>query len=117
FYAATEGGNENANSARFALYVALALSFYWTVFVIKYTIHVSVGGVAATWYFQTGANVVTPPHPVLSSAKRALTTSFGSICFASLILALIRVTRLIIEHALNQVRSRGGAAGLCMACI
>src|SRR5206468_3847559 len=116
FYAATEGGNSSANSARFALYVALALSFYWTAFVIKYSVHVSVSGVAATWYFQTGLNVFTPPHPVLNSVKRALTTSFGSICLGSLILAAIRVTRILIDQALAQVRSRGGAAAAVMIC-
>jgi hypothetical protein len=71
------------------------LLLFWTSQVVFNVMHVTAAGVAATWYFV--GNGVMPTNPTLASFKRAVTTSFGSICFGSLLVAIIKVMRWIAE--------------------
>jgi len=83
--------------------------------VVKNTLHVTVSGVAATWYFLYPQGNVK--NPTSSSFKRAATTSFGSICLGSLILSLIRALRMVVNIAANQPGNpRNGAAAAARAC-
>lgn len=62
---------------------------------------------------------VTVPvrNPTAASAKRALTTSFGPICFGSLVIALIQTVRALLRMAAQQSADDGNLAGaLCAAC-
>ncbi|KAG2202551.1 hypothetical protein INT47_012545 [Mucor saturninus] len=83
------------NSKLNAAMVFLVFSFYWTSQVISYVTHVTLSGVFATVYFLN--NQIA--HPIWGSAKRALTTSFGSICFGALLVALINTLRYFIQVA------------------
>lgn len=57
-------------------------------------------------------------NPTLKSAKRAMTTSFGSICYGSLIIALIQTLRAIVRNAAEQARSEGNLFALfCLYCL
>ncbi|KAF1771820.1 PCI/PINT associated module [Phytophthora cactorum] len=108
------------------VYTLLLLSFYWGIQVFKNVVHTTIAGtVAAFWYQMESASTTT------SSLKRATTTSFGSICFGSLIVALlqtlheVRSVRILIYNsvaeshrafsqlAMNRRKSRGAAA--CIA--
>lgn len=80
----------------YVLSIYLLFSFYWVSQVIKNVVHVTAAGVFASWYFLHGT-VGVPPNPTLGSFKRATTTSFGSICFGSLIVALLRTLRMIFR--------------------
>lgn len=75
--------------------VFLVFSFYWTSQVITYVTHVTLAGMFATVYFLNDGI----KHPVWGSAKRALTTSFGSICFGALLIAIINVIRYFLAIA------------------
>ncbi|KAG4060414.1 hypothetical protein PC123_g4691 [Phytophthora cactorum] len=87
------------------VYTLLLLSFYWGIQVFKNVVHTTIAGtVAAFWYQTESASTTT------SSLKRAMTTSFGSICFGSLIVALLQTLH---ELAMNRRKSRGAAA--CIA--
>ena len=93
-YPSFEHANDKDASAGDAMLMIFALlTFYWTMQVLFNMIHVTVSGVAATWYFCGEANV--PRNPTVASFKRASTTSFGSICFGSLLVAIIQVMRAI----------------------
>ncbi|KAI8875802.1 DUF580-domain-containing protein [Backusella circina FSU 941] len=85
----------SSNSKLNAAMVFLVFSFYWTSQVISYVTHVTLAGVFATVYFLN--NQVA--HPIWGSAKRALTTSFGTICFGSLLVALVNTIRYFIAVA------------------
>ncbi|KAI7900568.1 plasma-membrane choline transporter-domain-containing protein [Cokeromyces recurvatus] len=88
--------SETGSNARLnAIIVFLVFSFYWTTQVISYLTHVTLSGVFATVYFLNHQR----QHPIWGSAKRALTTSFGSICFGSLLVALINTLRYFIQMA------------------
>jgi hypothetical protein len=67
--------------------LAMCLSLFWTTQVIKNVVHMTAAGVAAAWYHQA-----LEPHAVRHSLKRALTTSFGSVCFGSLVVASLEVS-------------------------
>lgn len=62
---------------------------------ISYVTHVTLAGVYATVYFLND----TVRHPILGSLRRALTTSFGSICFGSLLIALVNFIRYFLNLA------------------
>jgi hypothetical protein len=69
---------------------------------------------------QTRRFKVTVPvtNPTAKSAKRALTTSFGSICYGSLIIALIQTLRQIVQSSAEQARQEGGLFALfCLYCV
>lgn len=85
--------------------VFLVFSFYWTSQVITYVTHVILAGIFATVYFLNDS----VRHPVWGSTKRALTTSFGSICFGALLIAIINLVRYFLAIA------RSNTDNACMA--
>lgn len=107
--------NNTTSDASPIVYIALALSFYWTVEVIKNTVHTAIAGVAATYYFQYPHAV--PKNPSWNSLKRACTYSFGSICFGSLIVAIIRTLRLILRNAEQEARRSNSPAAAIVLCL
>lgn len=80
----------------------LLLAFFWSQQVIQNTIQVTVAGTVGSWWFAPEENRSCCSSAVTSSACRATTTSFGSICFGSLIVAIIQTLRAIIESARND---------------
>lgn len=97
--------SEDGSAIAWLLAFYLIFSLYWTTQVMNNVLHVSCSGVYATWYFMAEQ---LPPRPTLGSVKRALTTSFGSICFGSLLVAAIKTVR-----AFAILR---GDDGNCIAC-
>ena len=91
------------------------------VFDDQNVLHVTVAGVAATYYFLVSPSNPNPPNPTASSLKRATTTSFGSICLGSLVLSLVRALRAVVIMASQQPsgNARGGAAvaRACAFCV
>jgi hypothetical protein len=72
------------------------VSFFWTAQVIKNVVHVTVAGTVGTWWlFPHEANGCCS-QAVRDSYWRSITTSFGSICLGSLIVALIQACREIV---------------------
>jgi len=92
-----DDGSESNNSLQGFYYFLLTVSLYWGIQVIKSVVQVTVAGTLACWWFQPQR-----PSPVRGSLFRALTTSFGSICFGSLIVAIIQA----IREVLNEFRRR-----------
>lgn len=91
--------------------VFLILSFYWTAQVIKNTVHVTSSGLFASWYF---LHDQMPHNPTLKSLKRACTSSFGSICLGSLLVAALKTLRAIIRSIRNE---RMGIVVFLLDCI
>ncbi|KAI9097272.1 plasma-membrane choline transporter-domain-containing protein [Phlyctochytrium arcticum] len=95
--------------AKYTIIGFLLFSMYWTGEIIRNTVHVTVAGVFATYFFTGVSNSdgsVTVPvrNPTLKAAKRALTTSFGSIAFGSLIIALFQTVRSLLSMARQHAR-------------
>ncbi|KAG0043383.1 putative choline transporter, neither null mutation nor overexpression affects choline transport [Gryganskiella cystojenkinii] len=81
------------------LIVFCFFSFYWTSQVFENIVHVTISGVFATYYFLFGSEQGMTKSPTVESFKRACTTSIGSICFGSLVIAIIQTLRAIAQMA------------------
>ncbi|KAG9410958.1 putative choline transporter, neither null mutation nor overexpression affects choline transport [Aphanomyces cochlioides] len=88
----------------YVAYFFLLVSFFWGVNVFTNIIHVTVAGTVATWWYTSESKGATG-----ASLKRATTTSLGSICLGSLIVAILQALRQLAEEARRQ--------GDCAACI
>jgi hypothetical protein len=94
------------------VFLALLLSLYWTWTVLLNTIQTTIAGVVATWCFVAEeANQCCSPA-VSTSLFRSLTYSFGSICFGSLLQAVVSTLRFAVENARNR-HNEGGDQDLC----
>lgn len=87
----------------------------WCAFIISNTVHVTICGIFATFYFQgvvgeNGKVVVPVKNPTMASASRALTTSFGSIVYGSLILAVIDTIRQLLGMGKQNANQNGSTA-------
>ncbi|KAF9938307.1 putative choline transporter, neither null mutation nor overexpression affects choline transport [Modicella reniformis] len=89
------------NNQLYMVMIYIHFVLFWNTEVIKNVVHVTISGVFSVFYFFEGSAQGTPSSPTLGSAKRAMTTSFGSICFGSLLIALLQTLR----YVLNSLRS------------
>jgi hypothetical protein len=98
--------------ARNGLFVYLVFSFYWTSQVIANVLHTIISGIMATFFFVEGSGAPVG-NPAAASASRALTWSFGSVCFGSLLVALIQLVRFLLRSATD----RDSIAGAIVDCL
>jgi hypothetical protein len=73
------------------------ISFFWVCQVIKNIVHCTVAGTVGTWWFVPNEAKSCCSSAVINSYYRSITSSFGSICFGSLIVAIIQATRQIVN--------------------
>jgi len=94
----------------------MLISLYWTQQVLMNIVVVTVAGVVGTWWFSpTEANSCCS-SAVSGSFFRSITSSFGSICLGSLIVAIIKALKEIATEA--RRRGDGNQIILCIAeCI
>eukprot|EP00591_Stephanopyxis_turris_P002579 CAMPEP_0195518252 /NCGR_PEP_ID=MMETSP0794_2-20130614/12641_1 /TAXON_ID=515487 /ORGANISM="Stephanopyxis turris, Strain CCMP 815" /LENGTH=483 /DNA_ID=CAMNT_0040647191 /DNA_START=110 /DNA_END=1561 /DNA_ORIENTATION=+ len=88
----------------------LFLSFFFTLQVIQNSVHVTVAGVVGTWWFSPEDSGCCSTA-VLGSTFRTLTSSFGSICFGSLLVAILQALRQLV----NNARTQDDGIFLCIA--
>jgi uncharacterized membrane protein required for colicin V production len=93
------------------LFVML-LSYFWNMEVIRNVAHVTASGVTATWWLAPQIK-----NNVCGAFKRSLTTSFGSICLGSLIVALLKAIRAMIYQARVQAHNSQNGFAICCLCI
>ena len=131
-------GREICTSVNYGYLFLLLLSFFFTHQVIQNTVHVIVAGTVGSWWFAPedsgccSAGILgstirydiflgvmislflycsLTQYLVSRSTYSALTTSFGSICFGSLIVAIIQALKSLAQQAREN-----GDAGI-LACI
>lgn len=91
----------------------IIFSMYWSMQVIENIVHTSICGVFGTFYFLHGSGAAII-KPVWGSFSRAMTYSFGSIAFGSLIVAVIQFIRFLINSTRND---RDNIAAACADCL
>jgi hypothetical protein len=102
--------------ALYCISALLILSFYWTMMTINNTIHTIISGVSASWYFLVSSSA-HPKNVVWGSIRRACTFSFGSIALGSLIVAVIRTLRVLLNNARSHARgSQNMGAQILLCC-
>lgn len=90
-------GGGCSKSKVIGLLVFVFFAGYWISEVIKNVIHVTIAGIFGVWYYLALLDQGAPKHPALGALKRALTYCFGSICFGSLVVALLELLRAFIN--------------------
>jgi hypothetical protein len=100
--------------------VYLLLSFFWTLQMLKNIVHTTNCGVFATWYFMNGTSSM-PSSPMPASLKRTMTTSFGSVAFGSLVVAIIQTLKAIAtigrNSAMEDASSNGDGCSVVLCII
>jgi len=89
----------------------LFISFYWTCQLIKNVTHVTTAGLVGTWYFLAPQ---MPSNPTLGALKRASWTSLGSIALGSLIIAVVKAMRAMVNSARNAEHPIARCIVLCL---
>ena len=87
------------------------VSYYWTMQVISNVVHVTTSGTVGTWWMVPHEANGCCSKAVRDSYVRSITTSFGSICFGSLLVALIQAVKEMIPSA----RENGDSVIACCA--
>ena len=108
-------GNSSCNNPNYGLLFLLFLSFFFTHQVIQNSVHTTVAGVVGSWWFTPESNGFCS-GAVLGSFWRTMTTSFGSVCFGSLLVAIIQAVRQLAETA-RQNDDLGQMLACCIDCI
>jgi hypothetical protein len=95
------------------------LLLFWTQQVGNNILHTTVAGTASTWFFDPVNAQGFCSRAIWDSLFRAQTTSFGSICLGSLLVAVVQTLRFIAEMARSQNRQnrRAGQGSALMACV
>ena len=81
------------------LMAALLLGFYWTQQVVQNVVHVTTAGVVGSWWFAPMGDPSCCSPTVTSSLSRAVTYSFGSICFGSLLVSIMKVLEYFVRDS------------------
>ncbi|PGH33235.1 hypothetical protein GX50_03913 [[Emmonsia] crescens] len=71
----------------------ITFSAYWMTEWMKSTMHATVAGVYGSWYFYGDNSNEMPRRPLRGALRRAITYSFGSICFGSLFVGVVDMLR------------------------
>jgi len=91
--------------------------FFWTIALISAFLQVSIAGAIATWYFSRNANGHEPlkGSPALRSFGHALTKSFGSLAFGSLLVAIVEFLNFLVSSI--QKTPTSNRVVQCLSCI
>lgn len=111
-----EAGETCVRQLNYFYLFLLLLSFYWTHQVFTNTIHVTTSGVVGTWWFVPEEASSFCSSAITSSLCRSCTYSFGSICFGSLIVAVIQALRAVLNEA-RKNDDINGVAACCIDCL
>lgn len=87
------------------LYCLFLLSFYWTHEVIRNVVRTTVAGTVGTWIFSPAEASSFCSSGITDSLTRSTTYSLGSICFGSLIVAVLQVIRNLLQSSAQNRRN------------
>ena len=105
------------SDAYIAVLFFLLFSFFWTFEVLRNVTHTTVAGVMGTFYFAGSTDPARlSSNPTLRALGRALGPSFGSICFGSLLVAVLSTIRVTAALLRERARRNNNAVLYIVAC-
>ena len=107
-------GQEVCGEPNYGILFVMFISYFFTHQVIQYSVHTCVAGVVGTWWFSPEESGCCSSG-VCNSFIRTMTTSFGSICFGSLIVAIIQALKQLAATA--RANDDGGFLVCIAECI
>ena len=90
------------------------VSYYWTIQVVSNVVHVTTSGTVGTWWMVPEEANGCCSRAVRDSYYRSMTTSFGSICLGSLVVAILQAIKETLHHAREE---HGGVLACCAECL
>ncbi|OQR82691.1 PNS1-like protein [Achlya hypogyna] len=100
----------------FGLMIPILLVFFWGAMVIKNVVAVTVSGTVASWKVNAAVPMIT-----MVAWGRALTLNLGSICFGSLIVAILETIQTTLAAIAHVARQSGNCVAACivgcLACL
>eukprot|EP00485_Elphidium_margaritaceum_P002543 CAMPEP_0202694770 /NCGR_PEP_ID=MMETSP1385-20130828/8541_1 /ASSEMBLY_ACC=CAM_ASM_000861 /TAXON_ID=933848 /ORGANISM="Elphidium margaritaceum" /LENGTH=497 /DNA_ID=CAMNT_0049350673 /DNA_START=770 /DNA_END=2263 /DNA_ORIENTATION=- len=97
------------NTSGFVIFLLL-VAFYWAFQVHQNISHTTTAGVTAAWFFSSAHNF----NATMPALKRTMTTSFGSVCFGSLLVAFLQALRAMVRAAQNERNQWLSCIALCL---
>jgi hypothetical protein len=114
-YNAIDTGSQKESGSGKIIAAFLILSYYWTSQVVFNVVLTTCAGVMAEWYFKAPNQ---PERPTSRALGRAMTTSFGSICYGSFLVAVIQTLRALNRKSENGERNIAAVIiGCILACL
>jgi hypothetical protein len=95
------------------VYTLLVFSLLWGGSVMSNLSHCTTAGAVGTWWFRRDPGET----PVRDSFRRAVTTSFGTVCVASLVLAGAKLLRILVGAARSQAERSNRSSLLVVAVL
>ncbi|KAF1778103.1 Choline transporter-like [Phytophthora cactorum] len=92
--------------------LCVGLPAYAALFYMLNILTCTTAGVIATWWYQPNAQKAT-----VGALYRSVTTSFGSICFGSLIVAVLQALRTMADMAKRRASEENNGGLACLACM
>jgi hypothetical protein len=87
-------GDDDGNSMTGIAFFLFTLSLYWGIQVCRNIVSSTVAGTIACWWFTPHRSKI-----VAGSLFRAFTSSFGTICFGSLLISIVQTLKSMVESA------------------
>ncbi|VVT51863.1 uncharacterized protein SAPINGB_P003238 [Magnusiomyces paraingens] len=114
-------GGSCSNGKLIGVLVFVSFAGFYITEVIKNVTHTTICGIYGTWYYCSKSDQGMPRRPALGSLRRALTYSFGSISFGSLIVAIVNLIRYLLDFARSAAQQDMGndivrAILMCLVC-
>jgi len=103
-----ESDNDSNSDAEVFGYFGLLFSLYWGLQIFKYVVHCTVSGAISSWWARP-----YEPNAVSSAFIASITTSFGSVCFGSLFVAILET----LKEMLKLTKKHENALTCCLSCI
>lgn len=98
-----------ATGAVLGVLCGMMLIYFWGTFVLRNIIGVTVAGTVAAW-----KNASTSPFITLGAWLRAVTLNLGSICFGSLMVAILETIRQMLSILASMANQSGNCAVACL---
>jgi hypothetical protein len=114
----SSSGSSGDSAGTLAVFLML-ISFYWGSQVFSNVMHFVTATVVGHWWF--GPSFTDGRSAVWTGFRRAFTTSFGSIAFGSLIVAVLRAMEQMARSSQRKAAREGNAgvafAAACLVCL
>ncbi|CAK8986481.1 Protein PNS1 [Durusdinium trenchii] len=102
----------STSAAKMGLMFLYALIYYWGSQVCLNTAFTACSGVFCRWYFDKDQG-----SPAASSLKVAWTSSFGSICYGSFVVAVVRAIEFLVRQCRREAYEEGNYVTCVLLCI
>nr|XP_053656194.1 choline transporter-like protein 4 isoform X2 [Cherax quadricarinatus] len=103
------------NIPRLHIYNVFAL--FWSMFFVSAFGEMVLAGTFASWYWAFNKSKDVPTLPVTSSFCRTIRYHIGTLAFGSLIIAIVRMIRVILEYIDHKIREKTDSKIIrCIMC-